>query len=988
MDIRALLGLLLVAAHAGAAPPSALECDQAAGAVEQVLDVPLKLELAPSPQGPAVLVLEERGASLNWSLDGQPAAPFGSRPPRLALQALRIERPGRLRVEAQRGGGAAQVQIGLYCQPDPGLQALPACVAEAAARAVGPLDARAELNGELADSSPLCAAVLAHAQAQALSRAGSNQAGIEAHAEVAERWRGLGQPSRALAAEVGRQALLQRAGRLEEAAQPIAIGIADAPRRLQAVDDYYLARAEGVRCNALFRLGRLAEARACAAPLAPRFEALGEASEAANAWYNLAAMAADEGREREARDALDRAAASPGASPLVRARIGQLRSGLLADAGEISAALAEASAALAHFEAAGEPRWQANVYLRLAEFNLGLGAHAEASAYVDAALERLPSAEAPERRAVALMLRARVRAAANRPGALDDAEAAAAVFTAGSQPLSALRAGLLAQRIAPDARRLRRLVDAAAELSLPPRLQRELELAQARAALELDALDEAGRLLDSEDDSGSLGQYLEARLLRARLLLRAGEGRQALALIESDIARVRRLAESAGGSGLRHLAARRLLPLRAAWVDTWAELDPSQRPPDLQTLRVLLDTHVDRLLRSESTAAQSLATPRAIAAALLRDEDEAGAEALLAQRALLAQMLEQRNPPAQLALQDLGTALAQRLQGDQQLLAHGFGERHALVLLAGPEGVQVQALGAAAPLRQWVVALREAVANTALPLAEVELRAAAASALLPAAALPDADGLRLLVLADPELSGLPMALLRWPGEARPLVERARLSWVDGLPEQAPTLLPEAAVHALVASDAGQPGLPVLHAMAAEPGLIEQGLGRGLGSVEPARRERLRQRFADPGAWVHVAAHGSTRAGVQGFSGLWLEADAPGESGFLNWLELAVWPVAAPLVVLNACALAEAGSIDTGASASFASALSAAGAEHVVAALWPVSDAASALWVESFYARLAEAHDPAAALQAAQQRLRESRRFRHPHHWAALVHLQR
>ncbi|MCG6117902.1 MAG: CHAT domain-containing protein [Aquimonas sp.] len=987
MDARLLL-LVLMAMDAGAAAASAWSCDGADPATARLLDVPLRLQLAPGPASAAVLVLEERGASLGWALDDQPVAPFGSRPPRLALQALRIERPSLLRVEAQRAGDVAQVQVQLHCRPDPGLQALPACIAEAAARAAGPLDARAELNGELADSSPLCAAVLAHAQAQALSRAGSNQAGIEAHAEVAERWQALQHPTRALAAEVGRLALLQRAGRLEDAVQAAAGVAAQSQALVEPAGAYYRARAEGVRCNALFRLGRQAEARACATPLPERFEALAEASEAANAWFNLAAMAADEGREGEARTALDRAA-SPGASPLVRARVAQLRSGLLADAGDINAALAEASAALAHFEAAGETRWQANVYLRLAEFKLGLGAHAEASAYVDAALERLPSAEAPERLAAALLLRARVRAAAGQPGALDDAEAAAAVFTAGSQPLSALRAGLLAQRIAPDSRRLRRLVGAAAELELSPRVQRELELAQARAALELDALDEAGRLLDSEDDSGSLSQYLEARLLRARLLLRAGEGQAALSLIEGDIARVRSLAESAGGSGLRHLAARRLLPLRAAWVDTWGELDPAQRPSDLHVLGVLLDTHVDRLLRSSVTESQTLTTPRALAGALLRDEDGIGEAELLAQRALLAQMLGQRAPPAAARRDDLQAAL-HRLGPEQRVLAHGFGERHALVLMAGPERVQTQMLGAAAPLRQWVRALREALASTALPLDEVEARAAAASALLPSRELPAHPDLQLLVLADPELSGLPLALLRWPGEARPLLERARLSWVDGLPEQPSALRAGANVHALIAGDAGQPGLPLLQSVAAEPGLIEQGLGRALGSVEPAQRARLRQRLADPEAWVHVAAHGSTRAGVQGFSGLWLQAGAETDdaAGFLNWLELAAWPVAAPLVVLNACALAEAGTADAGASASFASALSAAGSDHVVAALWPVSDAASALWVERFYARLAEAHDPAAALQAAQQRLRESRSFRHPHHWAALVHLQR
>jgi hypothetical protein len=51
----------------------------------------------------------------------------------------------------------------------------------------------------------------------------------------------------------------------------------------------------------------------------------------------------------------------------------------------------------------------------------------------------------------------------------------------------------------------------------------------------------------------------------------------------------------------------------------------------------------------------------------------------------------------------------------------------------------------------------------------------------------------------------------------------------------------------------------------------------------------------------------------------------------------------------------------------------------------MSDAASAIWVPTFYSALVvdPAHDDATALRAAQMRLRESRMFRHPFYWSGL-----
>jgi len=75
--------------------------------------------------------------------------------------------------------------------------------------------------------------------------------------------------------------------------------------------------------------------------------------------------------------------------------------------------------------------------------------------------------------------------------------------------------------------------------------------------------------------------------------------------------------------------------------------------------------------------------------------------------------------------------------------------------------------------------------------------------------------------------------------------------------------------------------------------------------------------------------------------------------------------------------------------SFAGAVSAAGVDQVVAALWPLSDAATVRWVPAFYRALddADLNSSAEALRQAQLELRASRHFRHPFYWASLVHFR-
>jgi CHAT domain-containing protein len=200
---------------------------------------------------------------------------------------------------------------------------------------------------------------------------------------------------------------------------------------------------------------------------------------------------------------------------------------------------------------------------------------------------------------------------------------------------------------------------------------------------------------------------------------------------------------------------------------------------------------------------------------------------------------------------------------------------------------------------------------------------------------------------------------------------------------------------LVAAQGGKNsgGLPPLSGAHMEAQQIEPALAAQSVHIEEdptMTRGAVLGAFGEPGAWVHVAAHGMVQPQRIGYSGIWLEPteDEP-TPPFLSWLDVLDSGAQADLVVLNACRLADSGNV-VGANLSFAGALVRAGARHVVAAAWPVSDSASALWVPAFYSALLAdpRHDPAEALRHAQLRLRESRAFVHPFFWASLQTLER
>jgi CHAT domain-containing protein len=230
--------------------------------------------------------------------------------------------------------------------------------------------------------------------------------------------------------------------------------------------------------------------------------------------------------------------------------------------------------------------------------------------------------------------------------------------------------------------------------------------------------------------------------------------------------------------------------------------------------------------------------------------------------------------------------------------------------------------------------------------------------------------------------------LRWPRSQDSLLDTSAVSLVrPGSVQTVPSQTSDS-LHVIVASQqlTSEPSISRLEMADVEPLQIERVVSdrtvvvtRGQ-SVTP---DGVLATLSEPGAWVHVAAHGSAKPGRLGYAGVWL--DPPKDNAkpvFLSWLDILQHDARAELVVLNACQLGDSGDAING-NLSFASAVSEAGATQVVASLWPVSDAATAIWVPAFYTALESdpRHRAAEATRAAQIKLRDTRIFRHPFYWA-------
>jgi tetratricopeptide (TPR) repeat protein len=320
-------------------------------------------------------------------------------------------------------------------------------------------------------------------------------------------------------------------------------------------------------------------------------------------------------------------------------------------------------------------------------------------------------------------------------------------------------------------------------------------------------------------------------------------------------------------------------------------------------------------------------------------------------------------------------------------------------------------LGAAPPLLAAASNVHAALAaGSAPPAAELQRLSAT---LLPAPALDALGRGELHVAPDGTLHYLPFELLatdtrgmtRRSSGGAPLLLRATVSYLPSgsvlvgvprttttgpRPESAPRLAGFAAGEG-IASTAGDGGRRRALAAAERELRMVAGLLGGRRLLHDGRRATeaaFRAALSQGPQVVHFATHAAIAEGPAGVQSAAIELHpGNGDDGRLTPPEVAAMRPAFPprLVVLAACrtALSARGS-EGRALASLTGSFLAAGAPAVVATLWDVDDAATAVVMEQLYSELARGHAPADALRRVKLRMRADPRWADPTRWAAYV----
>lgn len=932
---------------------------------------------------------QEQGSDLAWR-DAAESAWIDSWPSRYALDPwlLTAAADGTVEVEWRQlsGTGTPQAQVQLRCVDRDAtaiqrFQRLRRLAAAQASWSANPAPAHG-----LALVGELLAAQVSHLdhprallwlryQATALARrAGLTSLAGPAFAELATRSEQANEPALALMADLAHRQWQLQHGRAEPeqfehlAARASVLGM-----------PYPAAVAAHDRCIALRYASRYQQAAACYRAAERRYSELGEPSGAANARLNEVRVWNDLGELQHAAESLRSARRWAGADPGPRlaARIATVSAQLHAAAGQFDAAQSDLQQAARLYQR-GYPLEYAQTLARLADNHALAERPWAARAQYRQALEffdeRAAGAWADDTR----LKLARVEAALGQPA---EAQALLARLTSELPPDDAR--WQQAQLLQADLHyRSGELETAATVLKqLQPQLTRAAWRPRAQALV-----------LQGQPDWPAPAPPLQQ--VEAAVAAAAAQARLPLYLQLSELW-VRRL--SATGQGTQAQQQARLALERGLTLATGSR-SPELRTALLQTVRPLVQWPLDRagdaadltvvvggLERLRAIEQQPSVVPpstdpllrrleRLLTADLLGDEaaDSAG------QLADLLAELDAVNAPGLAARPD--SSLPQRLlMGD--LLLYPVLAGHQLHLLwLDQHGWQRGLSLPARPLRESLRALQAELAagHSAPDRIERSIAELADRLAWPPAQLATAD--RLLVVAEGELGALPWELLPLQAQrAQPLADRIRLQILQSL-RRAPSAVGIGELH--LATSGRPSSLAPLAALQDEVAAVR--------NAWPARPQTLNldgeagsllEALTRPGSLVHIGAHGRSDSGHRQDAGLWLQTD--GAPSLLSAWRLRRHPVAAELVVVNAC---DSGRLIDGRRfglAGVAGSLVDAGAGAVLATRWAVPDHAAARFAEHFHRALAER--PAApdwALQQAQAALRQQPANRHPAIWAA------
>jgi tetratricopeptide (TPR) repeat protein len=337
--------------------------------------------------------------------------------------------------------------------------------------------------------------------------------------------------------------------------------------------------------------------------------------------------------------------------------------------------------------------------------------------------------------------------------------------------------------------------------------------------------------------------------------------------------------------------------------------------------------------------------------------------------------------------------------GDNTLLEYFLAEDRLYLWTIQRSGLRMTDLGSGRPILNDVLRVHRALAQGDEPDAAAVVRLS--RALLGDAGPLPRHGEQLHVAPDGLLHYLPFEIL--PVDGEPLIERAAVSYVpsvstihrDGLKKE-----PASTSLRLAGFGAPQPARasafralprlePVPLAAARRELATIGGLLGGRSEVftgERATERAFRQSYARGARVVHFATHTVVDERLGGGAAILLSAEGD-DDGLLDPREIAGLEGHSDLTVLAACRTALAPSDpneNSGALVSLTGSFLAAGSPAVVATLWDVGDAATAVFMEQFYDQLGRGLPPDEALRQAKLRLRADPRWNRPALWAGYV----
>lgn len=142
--------------------------------------------------------------------------------------------------------------------------------------------------------------------------------------------------------------------------------------------------------------------------------------------------------------------------------------------------------------------------------------------------------------------------------------------------------------------------------------------------------------------------------------------------------------------------------------------------------------------------------------------------------------------------------------------------------------------------------------------------------------------------------------------------------------------------------------------------------------------------------IHFATHGLVLPGLSDYSSIVLSTERANknEDGFITVEEISKLKLDADLVVLSACETAQ-GDVYAGEGVvGFTHAFFIAGANAVIASLWPVDDRSTAIFMKTMYGKIADGSEPWNALAETKREFiagNFGEQYKHPYYWAPFIY---